>query len=73
MDAFKQTVHFPTYPCVHFIEARWQGRLVGNVIRLYESYVDIATGAAVPGASWWRRATAGILTIPAKVLSRVFK
>jgi hypothetical protein len=35
--AFRESVHMPTYVCVHFIEAQWRGRVVGNALRLIES------------------------------------
>eukprot|EP00802_Teleaulax_amphioxeia_P015307 Tamp_15394.p1 GENE.Tamp_15394~~Tamp_15394.p1 ORF type:complete len:424 (+),score=50.23 Tamp_15394:52-1272(+) len=70
--AFRETVHMPTYVCVHFIEARWRGRTVGTALRLIESLVETVTGAALPGASWIRRTVSRVVTLPARLLSSIF-
>ena len=59
------------YPGMYGIICKYQGQVAGNVVRWLTVLTYLLLGAARPDATLWRRALAGAISSPWRLLANL--
>ena len=71
IDEFNATVDMKAYPGMYGIICKYQGQVAGNVVRWLTVLTYLLLGAARPDAMLWRRALAGAISSPWRLLANL--